>query len=220
MPSPNDPGPHELIKPGAGLGDLAKAVQDCRGCDRWRDATQAVLGEGPPDAPIAMVGEQPGDVEDRQGRPFVGPAGAMLRACMAEAGLTPDQVWMTNVVKHFGWRYEPGRGKRRIHRRPTMEQIHACHPWLDAELEVLRPEMVVCLGAVAAQTLIDRNFKVSADRGKILAGPYGSMLATVHPSSLLRAPDEAQRRKSREAFVDDLKVVAAHLKAVGKTATA
>jgi DNA polymerase len=165
-----EPGPHDLIRPGASLTELAAAVQQCRGCDLWRDATQAVFGEGPVKPTVVLVGEQPGNVEDQRGHPFVGPAGLMLRSCMAEAGLAEDQVWMTNVVKHFRWR--PGtqkQGKRRIHRTPTLEQVRACRPWLDAELERLRPDVVVCLGAVAAQTLIDKDFKVSQDRGDFVA---------------------------------------------------
>jgi len=220
-----DPGPHDLIRPGASLTELAAAVQQCRGCDLWRDATQAVFGEGPPNAPVALVGEQPGDVEDRRGHPFVGPAGLMLRRCMAEAGLAEDQVWMTNVVKHFRWKPgTPKQGKRRIHRPPSAEQVRACRPWLDAELERLRPDVVVCLGAVAAQTLIDKDFRVSQDRGKLMAGPYGLslpqgdpvlVLATVHPSSLLRAPDDKARLKAREDFVADLQVVVRHLAGAG-----
>jgi len=216
-----EPGPHDLIRPGASLTELAAAVQQCRGCDLWRDATQAVFGEGSPDPPVVLVGEQPGNVEDQRGHPFVGPAGLMLRSCMAEAGLAEDRVWMTNVVKHFRWR--PGtqkQGKRRIHRTPTLEQVRACRPWLDAELERLRPDVVVCLGAVAAQTLIDKDFKVSQDRGKLMAGPSGLMLATVHPSSLLRAPDDKARLKARADFVADLQVVVRHLAGHARAASA
>ncbi|MEA2588023.1 MAG: uracil-DNA glycosylase, partial [Actinomycetota bacterium] len=194
---------------------------DCRGCGLWSDATQAVFGEGPPKAPVMLVGEQPGDVEDRRGHPFVGPAGLMLRSCMAEAGLAEDQVWMTNVVKHFRWK--PGtqrQGKRRIHHTPAAEHIHACRPWLDAELERLRPDVLVCLGAVAAQTLIDKDFKVSQDRGRLMPGPYGNMLATVHPSSLLRAPDDKARLKARADFVADLQVVVRHLAGNARAASA
>jgi len=211
-----DPGPHDLIRPGASLTELAAAVQQCRGCDLWRDATQAVFGEGSPNPAVVLVGEQPGDAEDRQGHPFVGPAGLMLRRCMAEAGLAEDQVWMTNVVKHFRWKPgTPKQGKRRIHRPPTGEQVRACRPWLDAELERLQPDVVVCLGAVAAHALIDKDFKVSQDRGKLMAGPYGTVLATVHPSSLLRAPDDKARLKAREDFVADLQVVVRHLAGAG-----
>jgi len=201
-------GPADLIHPDDTLADLAAVIQDCRGCGLWSDATQAVFGEGGPKAPVTFVGEQPGDVEDRRGHPFVGPAGLMLRSCMAEAGLAEDQVWMTNVVKHFRWK---PKGKRRIHHTPAAEHIHACRPWLDAELERLRPDVLVCLGAVAAQTLIDKDFKVSQDRGKLMPGPYGNVLATVHPSSLLRAPDDKARLKARADFVADLQVVVRHL---------
>jgi uracil-DNA glycosylase family protein len=214
-------GPSDLIHPDDTLADLAAAVQHCRGCDLWSDATQAVFGEGPPKAPVMLVGEQPGDVEDRRGHPFVGPSGLMLRSCMAEAGLAEDQVWMTNVVKHFRWK--PGthkRGKRRIHHTPAAEHIHACRPWLDAELERLRPDVLVCLGAVAAQTLIDKDFKVSQDRGRLMPGPYGNVLATVHPSSLLRAPDDKARLKARADFVADLQVVVRHLAGHARAASA
>jgi DNA polymerase len=214
-------GPQDLIHPDDTLADLAAAVQDCRGCGLWSDATQAVFGEGPPKAPVMLVGEQPGDVEDRRGHPFVGPAGLMLRSCMAEAGLAEDQVWMTNVVKHFRWK--PGtqrQGKRRIHHTPAAEHIHACRPWLDAELERLRPDVLVCLGAVAAQTLIDKDFKVSQDRGRLMPGPYGNVLATVHPSSLLRAPDGKARLKARADFVADLQVVVRHLAGHARAASA
>jgi DNA polymerase len=214
-------GPQDLIHPDDTLAHLAAAVHDCRGCGLWSDATQAVFGEGPPKAPVMLVGEQPGDVEDRRGHPFVGPAGLMLRSCMAEAGLAEDQVWMTNVVKHFRWK--PGtqrQGKRRIHHTPAAEHIHACRPWLDAELERLRPDVLVCLGAVAAQTLIDKDFKVSQDRGRLMPGPYGNVLATVHPSSLLRAPDGKARLKARADFVADLQVVVRHLAGHARAASA
>lgn len=214
-------GPQDLIHPDDTLADLAAAVHDCRGCGLWSDATQAVFGEGPPKAPVMLVGEQPGDVEDRRGHPFVGPAGLMLRSCMAEAGLAEDQVWMTNVVKHFRWKLGTQRqGKRRIHHTPAAEHIHACRPWLDAELERLRPDVLVCLGAVAAQTLIDKDFKVSQDRGRLMPGPYGNVLATVHPSSLLRAPDGKARLKARADFVADLQVVVRHLAGHARAASA
>jgi uracil-DNA glycosylase family 4 len=190
-------GPYDLIHPDDTLADLAAAVHDCRGCGLWSDATQAVFGEGSPKAPVTLVGEQPGDVEDR------------------------DQVWMTNVVKHFRWK--PGthrQGKRRIHHTPAAEHIHACRPWLDAELERLRPDVLVCLGAVAAQTLIDKDFRVSQDRGKMMPGPYGNVLATVHPSSLLRAPDDKARLKARADFVADLQVVVRHLAGHARAASA
>jgi DNA polymerase len=179
-----------------------------------------VFGEGPPSAAVVLVGEQPGDIEDQRGHPFVGPAGLMLRSCMAEAGLAEDRVWMTNVVKHFRWKGT--RGKRRIHHTPAAEHIRACRPWLDAELERLRPEVLVCLGAVAAKSLIDKDFKVSQDRGRLMPGPfgYGNVLATVHPSSLLRAPDDKARLQARADFVADLRVVVRHLAEHAKAASA
>ena len=205
------PGPAELIEPGAGLPALARAAQLCRGCDLWRDATQAVFGAGSEHAAVVLVGEQPGDAEDREGHPFVGPAGGLLRRCLAEAGLPEDQVWMTNVVKHFRWTTAPGKGRRRIHRRPDLAEIHACTPWVEAELDRLRPAITVCLGAVAAQALIDPHFKVSTGRGRLLTGRFGTMLATVHPSSILRAPGDEARHAAQAAFVADLTVVAPHL---------
>jgi uracil-DNA glycosylase family protein len=203
------PFPAELIGPESGLPDLATAVQRCHGCELWRDATQAVFGAGPPAPRLVMVGEQPGDEEDRQGQPFVGPAGRMLRRCLAEAGLAAEEVYLTNVVKHFRWGRPPaGGGQRRIHRKPDLVHVEACRPWLAAELDQLRPELTVCLGAVAAQALIRKDFKVTAERGSVLAGPYGPVLATVHPSSLLRAPDEESRHSATAAFVADLTVAA------------
>ncbi|HMC08164.1 MAG TPA: UdgX family uracil-DNA binding protein [Actinomycetota bacterium] len=197
-----------LIRPDATVDELAEAVQHCRGCDLWRDATRAVFGEGASRALVVMVGEQPGDVEDRRGRPFVGPAGILLRSCLAEVGILESDVWLTNVVKHFKW--QP-KGKRRIHRTPAAAEIAACRPWLDAELARIRPEIVVCLGATAAHALLGRDFKVSLDRGRLVDSPVGPALATVHPSSILRAPDDKSGLEARAAFVADLRVLANHL---------
>ncbi len=188
---------------------LRAAVGGCRACDLYRDATQAVPGEGTSRAQVMFVGEQPGDREDREGVPFVGPAGGVFDRALAEAGIERKQVFVTNVVKHFRFR---ARGKRRIHQKPDREHIEACRPWLDAELAVVRPQVLVCLGAVAAQALIGRQVRVTKDRGRPLESELAPcVLATVHPSSILRAPDEAARREAYGAFVRDLETVAAAL---------
>ena len=188
------------------LPRLRRAVDDCRACELWEPATQAVLGEGPASARAVLVGEQPGDREDREGAPFVGPAGGVLDRALAEAGIDRGDVYVTNAVKHF--RFRP-RGKRRIHQRPAAEHVRACRPWLDAELTVVRPEVVVCLGATAAQALLGRGVRVTTDRGRWLPSDLAPRVTvTVHPSSILRAPDEDQRRAAFVALVDDLAVVA------------
>jgi len=193
------------------LPRLRSAAQRCRACELWAGATQAVLGEGPTPAEAMLVGEQPGDREDLEGAPFVGPAGRMLDRGLAEAGIDPGRVYVTNVVKHFGYR---ARGKRRIHQQPNAVHITACRPWLNAELELVKPRVLVCLGATAAQALVGRHVKVTQDRGRPLDSPLAEhVVATVHPSSLLRAPDEAARREAYTAFVADLHAVAVLLDA-------
>jgi len=187
--------------------------EDARGCTRchlYRCATQTVFGEGPLDARIMFVGEQPGDQEDLAGRPFVGPAGRLLDRALADAGIDRADVYVTNVVKHFKW--EP-RGKRRIHKKPNATEIGACRPWLDAELAVVKPQLVVCLGATAAQALLGRAFKVSQRRGEMIEGVLpAAIVATVHPSSILRAPDSESRQAEMARFVEDLRRVAMRLK--------
>jgi DNA polymerase len=186
--------------------ELHSAVQTCRACELWAGATQAVLGEGPTSADAMLVGEQPGDREDVEGAPFVGPAGRMLDRGLADAGIDRTRVYVTNVVKHFRWR---ARGKRRVHQKPDAAHIAACRPWLDSELALVRPRVLVCLGATAAQALVGRHVRVTHDRGQPLDSPLApTVIATVHPSSLLRAPDEAARRTAYEGFVADLDVVA------------
>lgn len=168
-----------------------------------RNATQMVFGEGPPDAPVMVVGEQPGDAEDRCGRPFVGPAGKLLDRCLAEAGIDRERVWVTNAVKHFKW---VPRGTRRLHSKPGSLEIVACFPWLKAEIRAVAPRIVVALGATAAQALFGRAFRVTRDRGRLMHTALAPMaLATVHPSSLLRAPDEAARRRETRRFIEDLR---------------
>src|ERR671936_1517904 len=187
------------------LSTLARAAEDCKGCDLYRNATQTVFGEGRAGSRIMLVGEQPGDREDVEGHPFVGPAGRLLDKALEQAGIDRRDAYVTNVVKHF--RFEP-RGKRRIHRKPSAEQIRACRPWLEAELEAVAPEAVVCLGATAAQALLGRSFKLTEHRGGWAEWEYEPLItATVHPSSILRAPDDRARHEQTEAFVRDLKKV-------------
>jgi len=187
------------------LPKLRKAAAGCRGCHLWERATQTVFGEGKPAAPLMLVGEQPGDQEDLAGKPFVGPAGRLLDQALEEAGIDRRQAYVTNVVKHFKW--QP-RGKRRIHQKPNWSEMAACRPWLDAELEVVEPDVVVCLGATAAQALIGRDFRVSRQRGELVDSPLARyVLATVHPSSILRQRDDASREAEYAAFVEDLRVV-------------
>jgi uracil-DNA glycosylase family protein len=193
------------------LERLRAQAADCRNCDLWEHATQTVFGEGRPGAPLMFVGEQPGDHEDLEGSPFVGPAGALLDKAMAEVGIARDDVYVTNAVKHF--KFEQ-RGKRRIHKRPGATELKACHPWLDAELEVVHPRMVCALGAIAAQSLYGSKFKVTVMRGQLVSWDREpAAMATVHPSSILRAPDDAARRSAYAEFVNDLQVAASVLDA-------
>lgn len=188
------------------LPRLREAAAGCKGCDLWQRGTQTVFGEGSPHARVIMVGEQPGDKEDLQGRPFVGPAGAVLDKALAEAGIDRNDVYVTNIVKHFKW--EP-RGKRRIHKKPNALEISACRPWLEAEIAVTRPEVVVLLGATAAQGILGRDFRVTQHRGEWVSSDVAPfVLATVHPSSILRAPDDESRHQEMRKFVADLKTVA------------
>jgi DNA polymerase len=192
------------------LGALREAAAGCRGCRLCERATQTVFGEGSRQAKAMFVGEQPGNDEDLEGRPFVGPAGKLLDRALEEAGILRDQVYVTNVVKHFKW--EP-RGPRRIHAKPNAVEIAACLPWLQAELDVIKPRVLVCLGATAAQALLGKKFRVSEQRGQRVASPLAPfVMATVHPSSILRAPDDEARREQYERFVEDLKTLAQPLR--------
>lgn len=195
------------------LPKLREAAAGCEGCDLYRDATQTVFGEGPARAELVLVGEKPGDREDVEGKPFVGPAGRLLVKSLEEAGLDPKLAYITNVVKHF--KFER-RGKRRIHRKPSAEEIKACFPWLRSELDAVKPKAVVCLGATAAQALLGRQFRVSRDRGRPIADSDLAplVMATVHPSSVLRAPDDETRRAERRRFVSDLTRLARELQGV------
>ena len=192
------------------LTSLRKRVQGCRECELYKGATQAVFGEGSARATVMFVGEQPGDREDREGHPFVGPAGRVFDRALEEAGIDRKQTYVTNAVKHF--RYEE-RGKRRIHQRPSAEHIRACRPWLDAELALVQPRVLVCLGAVAAQALLGSKIRVTKDRGKPLESELAPVvLVTIHPSATLRERDESARDQAFRAFVADLEVVAAELR--------
>jgi len=198
----------ELASAANTIAGLRQAAAGCKACDLWKNATQTVFGEGASRAKIVFVGEQPGDQEDRAGHPFVGPAGKLLNEALAEAGIDRATVYVTNVVKHFKWTPSE-RGKRRIHKKPRYAEIQACRPWLDAELRVVKPEILVCLGGTAAQSLLGRRFSVNRQRGQLVESSLARyVMATVHPSSILRAPDSRARQLQRHAFVNDLKKVA------------
>jgi uracil-DNA glycosylase len=195
-----------LIPENPTLNKLRQAARGCRACRLWERGTQTVFGEGSRSSRVLFVGEQPGDREDLEGRPFVGPAGRLLDKSLEEAGIDRSQAYVTNVVKHFKW--EP-RGKKRIHQKPNSLEIAACRPWLDAEIAVVKPKVVVCLGATAAQALLGASFRVTKSRGKLVRSELAPrVMATVHPSSILRAPDDASRRLAAKAFVKDLRALA------------
>ncbi len=200
----------DLIPSRPTLSTLKEAAADCQACDLWKRGTQTVFGEGQRRSKVMFVGEQPGNEEDLAGKPFVGPAGRLFDAALEEAGIDRNQTYVTNVVKHFKW--EP-RGKRRIHKKPNAQEIAACRPWLQAEIALIKPEVIVALGATAAQALFGPQFRVTKQRGQFLEStlaPY--VMATVHPSSILRAPDEQTRRLEHRRFVDDLKKLARVIK--------
>jgi DNA polymerase len=195
-----------LVPSRGGLPRLREAAAGCRACELWKHGTQTVFGEGTRNAEILFVGEQPGDKEDLAGRPFVGPAGRLFDKALEDAGIDRRRAYVTNVVKHFKW---TGRGKRRIHQKPNAEEIRACRPWLDAELEAVEPTVLVALGATAAQALLGRQFRLLRDRGRPVESdlaPY--VLATVHPSAILRGPDEESRREAYAGLVNDLRAAA------------
>jgi uracil-DNA glycosylase len=195
------------------LKALRDAAEHCRGCELYKNATQTVFGEGPRRASMMLLGEVPGDEEDKLGRPFIGPAGRLLDDALQEAGLARDDVYVTNAVKHFRW--EP-RGKRRLHKKPTTRQIEACKPWLMAEILVVEPEVIVCLGATAAQSMLGREFRITRHRGKFFKSEDAAWLvATYHPSAILRAPDKADRDQKCADFTEDLLHAAERLGKVG-----
>ena len=199
----------DFLPPGRSLPALREAAAGCRGCDLYQQATRTVFGEGAPDAGLMLVGEQPGDQEDRSGRPFVGPAGRLLDRAIAEAGIEREHAYRPNAGNHFKWK--PA-GKRCIHDKPRAAEINACRPWLEAEIEAIRPRVLVCLGATAAQALLGPQFRVTRQRGQVIQTRWApATLATIHPSAILRAPDDDARHAMYEAFVADLRIAAAHL---------
>ena len=198
-------GAEPFVPKHATLALLREAAESCRGCDLYLQASRAVLGEGPVRARVVLIGEQPGDAEDREGRPFVGPAGRLLDRALTDAGLKRSEVYLTNSVKHF--KFEE-RGKRRIHKKPNLTEVRACHPWLEAELRLIRPAVIGCLGATAAQSLLGPQFRLTRERGVPVDHPYaGLIVATVHPSAILRAPDPEKRQADYQHFVSDLTVI-------------
>jgi uracil-DNA glycosylase family protein len=207
MTTTADAGAKGLVPPRrGGVKALRAAAAGCRACPLWRNATQTVFGAGPARAPVMLLGEQPGDREDREGRPFVGPAGHLLDAAMDKAGLDARRTYRTNAVKHFKWK---PRGKRRIHQRPSKLEIEACKPWLEAELDRVRPEVVGVLGAVAAESLMGKDFRVTKRRGELIEVDFAPVVvATVHPSAVLRARDSDERAVEFDKLVDDLRVIA------------
>jgi DNA polymerase len=188
------------------LDDLRAAAASCQACDLYRTGTQTIFGEGPPGSRVVFVGEQPGDSEDREGHPFVGPAGRVLDQALDEAGIDRSTVYVTNAVKHFKW---VARGKRRIHSKPNARELRACRAWLDAELDEVQPDVLVCLGATAAQALLGAQFRITRSRGQVLehTGVARYVVATVHPASILRTPDLDARQSEHQSFVDDLRQV-------------
>ena len=212
MPSRKSPpqSAAELIPDRPTLTAVRAAAADCRACDLWERGTQTVFGEGRKRAIVMFVGEQPGNEEDLTGKPFVGPAGKLLDSALEEAGIDRSQTYVTNVVKHFKWE---ARGKRRIHKKPNAQQIAACRPWLETEIALVKPRVIVALGATAAQSLLGPKFRVTQQRGQFIESdlvPY--IMATVHPSSILRAPDDETRRLEYRRFLDDLKKLARVIK--------
>jgi DNA polymerase len=197
---PADPAP-----PIKSLRGLADAAQDCKACPLYKDATQTVFGEGPKRATVVLVGEQPGDAEDRSGHPFVGPAGSVLDRALEEAGIDRKTVYVTNAVKHFKW--EP-RGKRRIHKKPRVSEIKACRPWLDAELERIKPKVIVCMGTTAVQALLGPTTTIAGGKGKVFETGFGPVIVTRHPSSVLRMREQNERRVALDELVADLKAAA------------
>ena len=208
-PSETNPAP-EMVSEGASLEELARAAETCMACELYREATQVVFGVGPKSAPLMLIGEQPGDAEDQEGEPFVGPAGSVLAEALEEAGIRSEDVYLTNVVKHFRWK---PKGKRRLHQTPATRHVRACLPWLEAELALVGPQVLVCLGAIASQALLGRSFRVTKDRGKAMTWGDHTVVATIHPSAVLRATEPDDRERLRSSLVEDL--VTAH-RLIGK----
>ena len=211
-----DPNPRsalEFLPPRRDLSSLRVAAKDCRGCDLYRQATQVVFGVGPAPATIFLVGEQPGDREDMEGKPFVGPAGKLLDKCLESAGVDRGKVYITNAVKHFKW--EP-RGKIRLHKKPNSLEVAACRPWLDREIAAVRPLIIVCLGATAAQDLLGSDFRLTKHRGEVFPTSNGPVTATIHPSAILRMPEPDAKEVEIASLVSDLKVAANYAREHGR----
>src|SRR5215210_2165495 len=201
----------ELIPKRPSVTNLRRAAADCRACPLWRTGTQTVFGSGSQSASLMLVGEQPGDREDLAGEPFVGPAGGVLQHALEDAGVEPEDTYVTNVVKHFKWK--AGRGKRRLHQRPNSEEIGACRPWLETELQVVKPEIVVCLGATAAKALLGSKVRVTRDRGRFIEADFAPLVTvTVHPSSILRIDEDEERHRALAELMADLRKVAKRLR--------
>jgi uracil-DNA glycosylase family protein len=210
MPEEKPPRTENFLPERRDLPSLARAAKGCRGCALYLRATQTVFGEGSATARVVVVGEQPGDAEDKEGRPFVGPAGRLLDKALAESGLDRSSIYVTNAVKHFSFEE---RGKKRIHKKPRQSEVRACRPWLEAELAAIKPDVLLLLGATAAQAVFGTAFRVSQERGKVLKSPLAPIVvATTHPSSILRAPDDAAREAAFTALVADLGVAARELR--------
>jgi uracil-DNA glycosylase family protein len=194
------------------LQSLQQAAKSCKGCDLYRNATQTVFGDGPGHASVMLIGEQPGDVEDQKGEPFVGPAGRMLDRALEEALISRDEVYVTNAVKHFKWIW---RGKRRLHQKPSIRQVMACRPWLEAEIEVVQPQILVCMGATAAQSVVGKPVLVMKERGKFIDSALGRLaFVTIHPSSILRQRERDEREQEYRRFASEMKLVKRKLKSL------
>jgi DNA polymerase len=208
-----DPAPRsalEYLPAKRDLASLREASKRCQGCDLYREASQTVFGEGSSKASILLIGEQPGDHEDQQGKPFVGPAGQLLDKCLESAGIGRADVYITNAVKHFKW--EP-RGKIRLHKKPNSLEIAACRPWLEGEIAAVHPQVIVCLGATAAQALLGPQFRLTKHRGEVFPTEYGPVTATIHPSAILRMPEPASREAEQASLASDLKAAAEYASA-------
>jgi uracil-DNA glycosylase family protein len=194
------------------LPSLREAAKSCKGCDLYRNATQTVFGEGPNHASVMLIGEQPGDIEDQKGEPFVGPAGRMLDRALEEALISRDEVYVTNAVKHFKWIW---RGKRRLHQKPSVRQVVACRPWLQIEIEVVQPHILVCLGATAAQSVVGKPVPIMKERGKFIDSALGKLaFVTIHPSAILRQRDQDEREQEFRRFATEMKLVKRKLKSL------
>ncbi|MPZ75702.1 MAG: UdgX family uracil-DNA binding protein [Deltaproteobacteria bacterium] len=200
-----NPSARDFVPERRSLASLRQAAKTCEGCDLFRNATQTVFGEGPNHASVILIGEQPGDMEDRKGEPFVGPAGRMLDKALDEAHIPRHEVYVTNAVKHFKWIW---RGKRRLHQKPSIRQVTACKPWLEAEIEVLRPKILVCMGATAAQSVLGKTVLITKERGKFIDSDFGRVtFVTIHPSAIFRQRDKEEQKKEYRRFAAEMKLV-------------